>query len=270
VNSDRTLIIAPHPDDEVIGAGGLIQRVVARGGEIRVVFITAGENNPWPQRVMQRKWLITEADRLAWGAMRRREAVASLEALGAADHSPIFLGFRDQEIARLARQGDQRLSEALRAIIRDFQPSLLVSTSAQDFHADHRAVAWFAHHAVRGIGDNAPEIVTYVVHGEGAPRRLHLSLVLTERERERKRRAIECHASQLLLSRRRFLSYAQPHENFFTPEFDLICAESRARERVGELRHACFVLFGGAKQHVGRVLNPSAARRAAATRPRTG
>ena len=249
MNSDRTLIVAPHPDDEVIGAGGLIQRA----GQVRVVFVTAGENNPWPQRVMQRKWIIGAADREEWAALRRREAAASLGILGAPDDSAIFLGFRDQEIMPLARHGDQRLTEVLRGIIRDFQPSLVVSTSAQDFHADHRAVAWFTHHAVRGIGDNAPEIVTYVVHGEGAPHRLHLSLELTERERERKRRAIECHASQLLLGRRRFLSYAQPHEDFFAPEFDLVCAESRTRERAGKLRHACFVLFGGRRNQPARV-----------------
>jgi LmbE family N-acetylglucosaminyl deacetylase len=259
VNSDRVLVIAPHPDDEVIGAGGLIQCA----GDVRVVFVTSGENNPWPQRVMQRKWLVTAADRAAWGAMRRREAAASLEVLGAPADRSIFLDFPDHEIARLARQGDHRLTEILRGIIRDFQPSLLVSTSAQDFHADHRAVAWFAHHAVRGAGDNAPEIVTYVVHGEGAPHRLHFSLQLTERERERKLRAIECHASQLLLSRRRFLSYAQPHEDFFASEFDLVCAESSGRERVGKLRHACFVLFGSGRRKrehdVGRVLNPPTA-----------
>jgi LmbE family N-acetylglucosaminyl deacetylase len=251
VTSDRALIIAPHPDDEVIGAGGLIQRVAARGGDVRVVFVTAGENNPWPQRVLQRKWLITAADREAWGTMRRNEAVKSLAVLGAPGHAPIFLGFPDQQIARMAREGDQRLSDILRGIIADFQPSLLVSTSAQDFHADHRAVAYFAHHAVRGIGDNAPEIVTYVVHGEGAPHRLHFSLLLTEREREQKRRAIECHVSQLLLSRRRFLSYAQPHEDFFAAEFDLVCAESRARERAAKLRHACFVLLG-ARRSTGK------------------
>src|SRR5262249_32238033 len=163
---------------EVIGAGGLIQRA----GDVRVVFITAGESNSWPQRVMQRKWLITDADRAAWGAMRRREAAASLEVLGAPADASIFLDFPDQQSARLARQGDQRLTDVLAGVIRDYQPSLIVSASAQDFHADHRAVAWFTHHAVRGIGDNAPEIVTYVVHGEGAPHRLHFSLQLNERE----------------------------------------------------------------------------------------
>ena len=37
------LVIAPHPDDETLGAGGLIERVRAKGGTVRVVLITAGD-----------------------------------------------------------------------------------------------------------------------------------------------------------------------------------------------------------------------------------
>jgi len=248
----RVLIIAPHPDDDVIGAGGLIQRVTARGGDLCVVFITAGENNPWPQRAMRRKWIITPDDRTTWGEMRRREASDSLTVLGARQSCAIFLDFPDQQIAALARRGDQRLPDTLRGIIRDYKPSLLITASAQDFHADHRAVAYFAHNAVRGVGDDAPEIMTYVVHGDGVPHRLHLTLDLTDVERERKRQAIECHASQLLLSRQRFLAYARPCEELFTPEFDLLCTESRARERAGALRHACRVRFGRAGREARR------------------
>jgi len=40
---ERLLVVAPHPDDETLGAGGLIQRVVARGGEVRIVLVTAGD-----------------------------------------------------------------------------------------------------------------------------------------------------------------------------------------------------------------------------------
>ena len=40
---ERLLVLAPHPDDETLGAGGLIQRVLARGGTVRVVLVTAGD-----------------------------------------------------------------------------------------------------------------------------------------------------------------------------------------------------------------------------------
>jgi LmbE family N-acetylglucosaminyl deacetylase len=225
VNSDRILLIAPHPDDEVIAAGGLIQRA----GDVRVVFVTAGENNPWPQRAMLRKWRITGADRAEWAAMRKREALASLAVLGAPAECAVFLDFPDGGIVELAR-----LRETLRAQIDDFRPSLVVAPSARDFHADHRAVSRVAHQAASG------EIVTYVVHGDGAPQRLKLTLSLTEQEIARKRRAIECHVSQLLLGRRRFLSYAQGSEEFFAAEHDLAHEESR----LYKFRHACFALFG--------------------------
>ena len=42
----RLLVIAPHPDDEALGAAGLIQRVRARGGSVRVVLLTSGDGFP--------------------------------------------------------------------------------------------------------------------------------------------------------------------------------------------------------------------------------
>lgn len=245
--SNRLLVLAPHPDDEVIGAGGLIQRVLARGGEVRVVFITSGESNPWPQRAEERRWRISEADRESWGARRRGEAIASLQTLGVPTEAATFLPFRDGQIANLARNLDPRLTESLRTTMQEFRPTLLVCPSSQDLHSDHRAVAWYLHQAVRGLGEGAPEIVTYVVHGEGTPARIFASLRLSERERLRKRAAIECHQTQLILGRERFLAYARPSEEFFKSEFDLVCTESRARERAGAFRHSCRVLFGRAK-----------------------
>ncbi len=40
---ERLLVVAPHPDDETLGAGGLIQRVLENHGQVRVVLITAGD-----------------------------------------------------------------------------------------------------------------------------------------------------------------------------------------------------------------------------------
>jgi hypothetical protein len=39
----RLMVFAPHPDDETLAAGGLIQRVLARDGQVRVVFVTNGD-----------------------------------------------------------------------------------------------------------------------------------------------------------------------------------------------------------------------------------
>src|ERR1051325_3837894 len=42
-NIQRVLVIAPHPDDETIGAGGLIQQALAQGSLVKVVVVTNGD-----------------------------------------------------------------------------------------------------------------------------------------------------------------------------------------------------------------------------------
>ncbi|EKD32432.1 MAG: hypothetical protein ACD_77C00103G0043 [uncultured bacterium] len=43
INSDSILIIAPHPDDEIIGTGGLIVKKLSEGCKVTIVFLTDGE-----------------------------------------------------------------------------------------------------------------------------------------------------------------------------------------------------------------------------------
>ena len=233
------MVLAPHPDDDVIAAGGLIQRVLESGSEIAVVFVTDGENNPWPQRFLERRLFLSKSDRASWGAMRRREALCSLARLGVGEQSAVFLAFPDQGIASLARRGDVALRDKLRETFDDVQPTLIVSPSTFDEHSDHRAIAWYAHCA-------APEanIATYVVHGNAPAERAVCTLELSGCEQKKKIDAIESHQSQLSLSRDRFLSYGRRSETFFRAEYDIVRVESALRERLINLRHAMRVCFG--------------------------
>ena len=43
-NKKRVLVIAAHPDDEVIGCGGTIAKLKKEGNEISVLFLADGEN----------------------------------------------------------------------------------------------------------------------------------------------------------------------------------------------------------------------------------
>ena len=79
--TDRILVIAPHPDDESIGAGGLLLRAKQAGAQVRVIFCTSGDNNPWPQRAIEKCVFISASARLRWAARRRDEARAALRFL---------------------------------------------------------------------------------------------------------------------------------------------------------------------------------------------
>lgn len=49
----RALIIAPHPDDETLAAGGLIKSVLSRGGQVKVVMVTNGDGQPLAPLVLK-------------------------------------------------------------------------------------------------------------------------------------------------------------------------------------------------------------------------
>jgi len=46
-SDDRIMVLAPHPDDESIGCGGIIQQAVAMKLPVRIVWLTNGDNNEW-------------------------------------------------------------------------------------------------------------------------------------------------------------------------------------------------------------------------------
>jgi N-acetyl-1-D-myo-inositol-2-amino-2-deoxy-alpha-D-glucopyranoside deacetylase len=234
----RTLVFAPHPDDESIGAGGLLAYVAARDAEIRVVFLTSGENNPWPQRATRRRWKITESDRQEWGRTRRGEARHALVELGVAPQNATFLGFPDDGLARI----DQReLVDSVGAIITEFRPTLMVIPSLDDLHPDHRAAYRAIMKALVVVSVRPMLTLTYVVHGslKSSDRR---AIATTDEERARKALAIQRHGTQLMLSRRRLLRYAAREEQFSVVR-DFECrSESRTATLIAKLRHVLSLL----------------------------
>src|SRR5437868_13236772 len=103
--SSRLLLFAPHPDDESLACSILLQRAVDAGASVHVVYATDGDNNPWPQRVLQRKWRLTEADRPQWGSLRRKEALDALAVLALARTQVEFLALPDQRLTNLLLSG---------------------------------------------------------------------------------------------------------------------------------------------------------------------
>jgi len=223
---ERVMVLAPHPDDETLATAGLLQQAVTAGAAVRVLFATDGDNNPWPQRAIERRWRITIADRARWGRRRRGEALAALACLGVPADSARFLGYPDQGLTALLLAGSEELLVTLVAEIAEWRPTLLVTPSALDRHPDHSALAVLVRCALARLGPDQPRFteISYLVHaGPATHNWLHLRLC-TE-EQARKRAAILCHTSQLALSRRRFLAFAADSERFITPADPSACDE---------------------------------------------
>lgn len=212
--TDRILVIAPHPDDESIGAGGLLLRAKLVDAEVRVIFCTSGDDNPWPQRAIEKRVFISASARLRWAARRREEARAALRFLVGGAAPSLFLNLPDQGVTRVLLRGGEQAIATLRAEFAALRPTLVVLPSADDAHPDHSALHVLARFAFSGALADC-RVLTYVVHrrGKSAPWP-SLLLRLTAAEVRDKRQAILCHETQMALSRRRFTAYARTEEPY--------------------------------------------------------
>ena len=89
-NDDRILILAPHPDDEIVGAGSVIIEAKKRGLPIRVVFLTNGDLNEWSFLVYKKSPVIRPNSVEKMGALRSEEAKKADRSLGLNDEELVF------------------------------------------------------------------------------------------------------------------------------------------------------------------------------------
>jgi LmbE family N-acetylglucosaminyl deacetylase len=214
----RMMVLAVHPDDESLAAGGLIQRARAEGATVRVILVTDGDNNPWPQRVLERRWTIDANARARWGTRRRAEAFAALLKLGVDPGDISCWGFPDQGLTDLLCRGPQELRVRLATEILQWRPTLLVAPSICDHHPDHSALGVLVHSVLTDEARDAASALTrldYIVHPRPAKTCANrVTLALSPAQVTRKLEAIFCHRTQVALSRARFRRYADAQEIF--------------------------------------------------------
>ncbi|MEO6845679.1 MAG: PIG-L family deacetylase [Chthoniobacterales bacterium] len=222
---ERILIIAPHPDDESLATGGLIQMAVEAGAHVRILYASNGDNNPWPQRIGERKISIGAQDRVRWGEIRKAEALNALTHLGVSKEEDVrFLGYPDQGFTDVLMRCDANFLNVLQSEIEEFEPSVLVLPSLFDRHADHSALSVLIQIALRRMQSSARRIYYLIHEGKSNPHTAKVEMPLAPVKREKKRDAILRHETQMLLSRRRFVGYAKSIETFYEempPDADL-------------------------------------------------
>lgn len=209
--SSRLLVVAPHPDDETLACGVLIQRVLAAGGRVRVLLLTDGDDNPWPQRWLERRWTIDAASRCRWGRRRRGEVLRALHRLGVPAAALQALGWPDMGLTARLRDDMAATRAAVAEAVDDFAPTLLALPALGDRHPDHAA----AHVMCRlALGMATPFAwLTYGVHGASRAGAADVVPALPAQQRC-KLEALAEHATQMALSGRRMRRLAARTERF--------------------------------------------------------
>jgi LmbE family N-acetylglucosaminyl deacetylase len=209
----RLLVVAPHPDDETIANGLLIQQVRAAGGEVGIVLLTDGDNNPWPQRWMERRLHLDADDRRRWGARRHAELLQAMQRLGLPAAALQRLHWPDLGVTSRLLSTPQAAVAALTGAIITFHPDIVVAPALGDRHPDHGAAHVLVRLALAGM-PSAPTLLTYMVHGsESAAPVLHIEG--SPGEQAAKRFALSAHRSQLVLSGGRLQRLSGRAERFF-------------------------------------------------------
>lgn len=210
------MVLAPHPDDESLAAGGLIQRALDHGVRVSVVFVTDGENNPWPQRALERRLWIGSRQRGGWARRRREEADKALRELGAESTEVHRLGWPDGGVTWMLLEETDSMLATMRGLLERERPTLLVLPDLFDRHPDHSAMHVLMEMVFQSMPrESKPECLGYLLHGRsqtGAPCRAVFTL--SPDEQVRKRRAIAAHTSQTALSGRRLMRSATDTEFF--------------------------------------------------------
>ena len=184
----RVCIFAPHPDDEVLGCGGLLQQLAANGNPIVLIHVTNGtQSHPNSHVYSQEKLNI----------IRPQESIKALEVLSVAHQvMTIALDLTDGNVFAQQDQFHQKLSTII-------QPNdILITPFMHDGHPDHEAtglvVASFAkqHHLA------CYQVLIWAWHwakpaDSRIPWHCAMRVDLTTEQLQRKIEAIACFESQI-------------------------------------------------------------------------
>jgi LmbE family N-acetylglucosaminyl deacetylase len=194
----RLMVFSPHPDDESLGAAGLIQRVLKTGGTVKVVFMTNGDG--FPEAVEMGGHISNPAARdfREYGEDRMLEAIKALGTLGMKQSDIIFLRFPDggltalrpkpagkkeaytspttkenrpSALAQVVPQTGytgEGLRMEIERVISDFRPNMLATSAPEDTHPDHASTYYFVKQAWKHLSKEHPEFkprwLIYLIH----------------------------------------------------------------------------------------------------------
>ena len=181
------VILAAHPDDEVLGVGGLLSRLAAAGADIRLVWATDGEASH-PDS--------SEEFRADLPAVRREESAAAADVLGLAAAARTHLALPDGGLAAHQAELATRLAELTPP------GATLLAPWSGDAHPDHEACGRAARQVAETTGCGVLEFPIWMwswarPDDPRVPWTAALRVSLDPPTRARKAEAIDCFHSQV-------------------------------------------------------------------------
>jgi LmbE family N-acetylglucosaminyl deacetylase len=178
------IVFAPHPDDEALCCSGIIYAAKQRGDTVKVVVVTNGDFQ----------------SSVSFGQQREGETVAGMAVLGLSEQDVIFLGYGDQTLQTLYQSSSpstvvtssigqthtygnrglgrmdyhtfltglpgpynrQTILGDVEAVLQNFKPDEVYTTSLWDSHPDHRGTFTFVVEALLALKKSGVSLSTRV------------------------------------------------------------------------------------------------------------
>lgn len=139
----RMLVIAPHPDDEVIGCGGTILKNRAEGGEAFLCVVTAAHPPEWKEKIIKAK---------------KEERAKAAKLLGI--KKSFFLDF---PATKLDTVPHSELIKKISACVKEVRPESVFISHWGDLHKDHKIVFDAAMVASRPFNTSVKRVLCYEI-----------------------------------------------------------------------------------------------------------
>ena len=139
----RIVIVAPHPDDEVLGCGGLVAMRMELGARVDIVFLTAGEGAHRG---------CCDAPEREVAAARQVLAIKALGVLGLGLENLHWLGMSDGEAPREGQDGFELAADRLASVISEVGPREVYCPHPKEVWPDHVAACELTLAAVAKAG----------------------------------------------------------------------------------------------------------------------
>ena len=189
VKSDRVLIVAPHMDDEAIGAGAYALDAIRSGAEVFVAFLTAGDCARFSARILHGV-MPRPSDYVSVGLTRIAEARRAMRILGVPQEHIFVLGYPDRGLRTIFEQPSmivrststeedsvpyaaamspgakhtlENVVADLRRVLDLVRPTTVITPVPFDLHPDHSAAAEIVDLAI-DRSPHTPSRLGYIVH----------------------------------------------------------------------------------------------------------
>jgi LmbE family N-acetylglucosaminyl deacetylase len=155
-SGERVLMLAPHPDDDALGAGALLAELTSRGVEVHIAYLTDGEASHRGHPILEPRHV---------GALRQAEARTAAAALRVPSERLTFCQAPDGQLSQLSPAATQALGARIATLRATLRPRWVLAPTSLDGSSEHAA----ARRIIAGHGSGPGEEFDYLVWAWWSP-----------------------------------------------------------------------------------------------------